>query len=75
MRVRRVAMGGSPQPTHFVDVGETIDLGIASLREHAAYLQGLGTDFDPDAFLRGNARASGEIAGCEYAATFQLYDL
>jgi LmbE family N-acetylglucosaminyl deacetylase len=73
--VRRVAMGGSLQPTHFVDVGATIEVGIASLREHAAYIDGLGTDFDPDAFLRGNARASGELAGCEYAATFQLYEL
>jgi LmbE family N-acetylglucosaminyl deacetylase len=73
--VRRVAMGGSPQATHFVDVGATIDVGVASLREHAAYLAGLGTEFDPDTFLRGNARASGEQAGCEYAASFQLYEL
>ena len=62
-------------PTHFVDVGDAIELGIASLREHAAYIAGLGTDFDPDAFLRGNARAAGEACGCEYAATFQLYEL
>jgi LmbE family N-acetylglucosaminyl deacetylase len=73
--VRRVAMGGSPQATHFVDGGATIDVGIASLREHAAYLAGLGTDFDPDAFLRGNARASGALAGCEYAASFKIYEL
>jgi len=73
--VRRVAVAGSPQPTHFVDVRDTIDVGIASLREHAAYIEGLGTDFDPDAFLRGNARAAGDVAGCEYAATFQLYEL
>jgi len=73
--VRWVAMGGSPQPTHFVDVGAAIEAGIASLREHAAYLEGLGTDFDPDTFLRGNALASGEVAGCEYATTFQLYEL
>jgi LmbE family N-acetylglucosaminyl deacetylase len=73
--VRRVAMGGSPFPTHFVDVGDTIEVGIASLREHAAYIAGLGTDFDPDAFLRGNARAAGEVAGCAYAATFQLYEM
>jgi LmbE family N-acetylglucosaminyl deacetylase len=73
--VRRVAMGSSPQPTHFVDVGEFVDVGIASLREHAAYIAGLGRDFDPDAFLRGNARSAGEAAGCEYAATFQLYEL
>jgi LmbE family N-acetylglucosaminyl deacetylase len=73
--VRRVAVGGSPHPTHFVDVGATIDAGIASLREHAAYIDGLGTDFDPDAFLRGNARSAGEAAGCEYATTFQVYEL
>jgi LmbE family N-acetylglucosaminyl deacetylase len=73
--VRRVAMGGSPTPTHFVDVGDTIDVGVASLREHAAYIEGLGTDFDPDAFLRGNARAAGDAAGCAYAATFQLYEM
>jgi LmbE family N-acetylglucosaminyl deacetylase len=73
--VRRVAMGGSPTPTHFVDVGDAIETGIGSLREHAAYIDGLGTDFDPDAFLRGNARAAGESAGCEYATTFQLYEM
>ncbi len=73
--VRRVAMGGSPTPTHFVDVGESIGTGVASLREHTAYIEGLGTEFDPDAFLRGNAAAAGTAAGCEYAATFQLYDL
>jgi LmbE family N-acetylglucosaminyl deacetylase len=73
--VRRVAMGGSPHPTHAVDVCDTIDVGVASLREHAAYIDGLGSDFDPDAFLRGNARAAGEAAGCEYAATFQVYEL
>jgi LmbE family N-acetylglucosaminyl deacetylase len=73
--VRRVAMGGSPVPTHFVDVGDAIETGIASLREHAAYIAGLGTEFDPDAFLRGNARAAGEAVGCEYATTFQLYEL
>jgi LmbE family N-acetylglucosaminyl deacetylase len=73
--VRRVAMGGSPTPTHFVDVGDAIETGVASLRQHAAYLDGLGTDFDPDAFLRDNARAAGDAAGCEYAVTFQLYEL
>ena len=65
----------SPTPTHFVDLGDAIERGIASLREHAAYIAGLGYDFDPDAFLRGNARAAGEPCGCEYAATFELYEL
>jgi LmbE family N-acetylglucosaminyl deacetylase len=73
--VRRVAMGGSPTPTHYVDLGGAIERSVASLREHAAYITGLGREFDPDAFLRGNARTAGAIAGCEYAATFQLYEL
>ena len=73
--VRRAALGGSPTPTHYVDLGDAIETSIASLREHAAYIAGLGTDFDPDAFLRGNARSAGEAVGCEYAATFQLYEL
>ena len=72
---RRVALGGSPEPTHFVDLGDAIELGIASLREHAAYIAGLGYDFDPDAFLRGMARDAGAQCGCEYAATFELYEL
>jgi LmbE family N-acetylglucosaminyl deacetylase len=73
--VRRVALGGSPQPTHCVDLGDAIELGIASLREHAGYIAGLGYDFDPDAFLRGTARNAGELCGCEYAAMFELYEL
>ena len=73
--VRRVALGGSPQPTHFVDLGDAMELGIASLREHAAYIAGLGYDFDPDAFLRGIPRTAGERSGCEYAATFEVYEL
>ncbi len=73
--VRRVALGGSPLATHFVDLGDAIELGVASLREHAAYIAGLGYDFDPDAFLRSAARNAGEACGCEYAATFEVYEL
>ena len=73
--VRWVAFGGSPAPTHFVDLGDAVERGIASLREHQAYIAGLGYDFDPDAFLRGIARSAGEQVGCEYAATFELYEL
>ena len=72
--VRVVAFGGSPQPTHYVDISGHLERGIASLREHAAYIAGLGYDFDPDAFLRGIARGAGEPVGCEYAATFEVYE-
>jgi LmbE family N-acetylglucosaminyl deacetylase len=73
--VRWVAFSGSPSPTHFVDLGAAVERGIASLREHRAYIAGLGYYFDPDAFLRGSARSAGEQVGCEYAATFEVYEL
>jgi LmbE family N-acetylglucosaminyl deacetylase len=72
--VHLVAFGGSPQPTHYVDISASLERSIASLREHAAYITGLGYDFDPDAFLRGFARTAGEQVGCEYAATFEVYE-
>jgi LmbE family N-acetylglucosaminyl deacetylase len=72
--VRSVWVASSSAPTHFVDVTETLDLGIASLREHRVYLEGLGDDsFDADQFLRGSAQAAGKEALCEYAVTFQRF--
>ena len=68
-----MALGGSPTPTHFVDVGDTLETGIASLRKHAAYIEGLGTEFDPDAFLRDMAGFGGVAAGCELAVLFRSY--
>jgi LmbE family N-acetylglucosaminyl deacetylase len=72
---RLVAFNASPAPTHFVDVTETIDLGVASLREHATYLAALddGTPgSDPTAFLRGNAVEAGARVGCGAAALFEV---
>ncbi len=65
----------SSEPTHFVDVTDTIDLGIASLREHRAYIDGLGRDFDPDEFLRSIAGYVGLGAGCEYAVSMHRYPM
>ncbi len=61
------------EPTHFVDVSDTMDAAVDSLRAHRAYLDGLGYDFDPDAFLRANAAASGEETGCQAAVTLRSY--
>src|SRR5271166_6383185 len=58
-------------PTHFVDVTDTIDAGVASLREHRVYLEGLGREFDPDEFLKNMAGYVGLGAGCEYAVAFR----
>jgi LmbE family N-acetylglucosaminyl deacetylase len=73
--IRDAYVASSGNPTHFADVGATIDAGIASLREHRAYLDGLGGDFDPDEFLRNMAGYIGLGAGCEYAVGFRRYPM
>lgn len=70
---RYAYLAGASNPTHFVDVSETLDLGVASLREHRAYIEGLGREFDPDEFLRNIAGFGGAAAGCEYAVLFQRF--
>jgi LmbE family N-acetylglucosaminyl deacetylase len=76
--VRFALFSGSPQATHVVDVADTLHLGVASLREHAAYLDGLGADSfakDPERFLRGSAEATGASLGTGPAVTFELVGL
>lgn len=73
--IREVYVVGASAPTHYVDVSDTLELGIASLRAHAAYIAGLGWEFDPDEFLRNIAGFGGMVAGCEYAVTLQRYSL
>jgi LmbE family N-acetylglucosaminyl deacetylase len=73
--IRDAYVAASGNPTHFADVTATIDAGIASLREHRAYLDGLGGDFDPDDFLRNMAGFIGLGAGCEYAVGFRRYPM
>lgn len=73
--VRWVAFGGSPAPTHAVDVTGYLDQGISSLEAHQVYLENLGTGFDPRAFLTEIATAGGEAAGTEHAVTFEVLDI
>lgn len=68
-------VAASGEPTHFVDISDTIEAGIASLREHRAYIDGLGGDFDPDEFLRTMAGYTGLGAGCEYAVACRRYPM
>jgi LmbE family N-acetylglucosaminyl deacetylase len=70
-----VLFNGSPEPTHAVDVTAYIDLGIASLKCHSAYIAGLGGDFDVDSFLRTGAEYNGPRLGCELAVSFELVPL
>jgi LmbE family N-acetylglucosaminyl deacetylase len=71
--IRHVYVAGASNPTHFVDVSSTLDAGVASLREHRAYIDGLGREFDPDDFLRNLAGFAGMAAGCDYAVTFRRF--
>ena len=73
--VRMLLVPGSPDMTHAVDVTDSIDKGVASLEQHRAYIDNLGGSFDADTFLRMSASASGELAGCEYAVTFEVIKL
>ena len=70
---RLVAFNASPESTHAVDVTGFLDRGVASLREHRAYLEGLGDGTtDPDAFLRGGAEQIGARQGVEHAVAFEI---
>lgn len=70
--VQMVGIGGSPNPTHAVDVTLTIDKGIASLQEHRVYIANLPRSVDPEELLRWNASITGESFGCEYAVSFEV---
>jgi LmbE family N-acetylglucosaminyl deacetylase len=72
--VRWVAVFGSPDAGHAVDVGATFDRSVASLRAHATYLDALGDAMaDADAFLRGAAeRDATHLPGATLAAAFEL---
>jgi LmbE family N-acetylglucosaminyl deacetylase len=71
--IRHAYVAASGDPTHYVDVTATIEAGIASLREHSAYIEGLGRDFDPDQFLRDMTGFVGLAAGCGNAIAFRRY--
>jgi len=58
-----------------VDVTDTIEMGVSSLRQHRAYIEALGTDFDPDDFLRSVAGFGGMVAGCDLAVLFKAFNV
>lgn len=71
--VRFVAFSGSPNATHGVDVTDTFDVGVESLRCHDVYLSNLAGDMaSPAEFLRGPAEHAGTEIGVALAATFEV---
>lgn len=71
--VRWIAYAGSTAPTHATDVSASIEAGVASLRRHQVYIDGLGDpSFDPESFLRGHAEQVGPSIGADLAVSFEL---
>jgi LmbE family N-acetylglucosaminyl deacetylase len=60
-------------PTHYVDVGDTLELGIRSLEQHRVYIEGLGRDFDAEQVLTDMAGFAGMAAGCDRAVLFHKF--
>jgi len=73
--VRAVLAAGSPVATHGVDVTDWLAKGVESLNAHAAYLNGLGQQMDPEEFLESFARMSGSRIGHTYGVTFEMFPL
>jgi LmbE family N-acetylglucosaminyl deacetylase len=71
--VAMVLVNASPFPTHYVDVTDTLERGIASLECHAAYLAHVGQDARP--WLTSSAGSAGELVGVPYAVTFEVFGL
>ena len=75
--VRWVAVSGSPAATHAVDITDTLERGIASLRAHRVYLEGLGEGpmSDPAAFLRMFAEQAASEFNGRLATSFELLEM
>lgn len=68
--VGHVYVMGSNEPTHAVDVTDHLAAGVSSLRAHEAYLDGLGREFDPEAFVSGMTAMAGPAIGVAHAVAF-----
>ncbi|MGI5505430.1 PIG-L deacetylase family protein [Lentzea sp. CA-135723] len=74
--VRYVAAASSPLSTHAVDITDSFDASVASLRAHKAYLEALSGDMaDPEPFLRSMAENVGTRFGGVLATSFELLAL
>ena len=75
-KVARVLVASSPLARHAVDVSDTVDLAVASLAAHRAYLEGLGDHpmSDPEV-LRWWLADVGARVGCEAALAVELFQM
>ncbi len=73
--VKALLVNASPNATYAVDVGDHIYKGVESLEKHAKYIEGLGSDVDPEMMLTMNANGVGMEFGCDYAVSFEVFEL
>ena len=74
--MKQVWAPGSPEATSAVDITDTFDKGVASLRAHQAYIDGLGWEhFDAAEFLEGMSRATGQRLGVAHAVGFEVFPM
>lgn len=73
--VRFTAVGGSTEPSHAVDVTDTLDAAVASLRAHQAYLAALDWHPDPDGMIRSFAEQAAPRFGGRPAMAFEVIGL
>jgi LmbE family N-acetylglucosaminyl deacetylase len=73
--VQEALVCGSPLATHAADVTDTVDLAVASLAEHRAYLAGLGDHpmADPELLRDWLELAGRQAQGRGAAVTFELF--
>ena len=65
-----VLFWGTEEPDTFIDITETIDLKIESLKKHASQVSS-DDGADVGDFIRAAARRAGERAGAPYAESFR----
>jgi LmbE family N-acetylglucosaminyl deacetylase len=69
--VRKLYLNGANKPDAWVDIRETLDLKIASLKKHVSQLG----DWDPTDMLREWAAETGKEQGLEAAESFKVMTL
>ena len=62
---------GAHEPQYGVDVTDTLADGVASLRAHQTYIDGLGRAFDPDGVLSAVTAEAGYALGVAHAVALE----
>jgi LmbE family N-acetylglucosaminyl deacetylase len=74
--VRQVWVAGSPEAKFGVDITDTFNAGVESLKAHKAYIDGLGWEnFDAAEFLEGISRATGSRLGVAHGTGFEVFKM